>query len=229
MPYCGAAPKPEALAGAWNFDPVLIAALGLAVFGVRRARDRRTFAAAWMLAAVLFVSPLCAWTSALFAVRVTHHVVLAGVLAPMLARAFDLRSGRLFAATAVSIVAFYVWHVPAVYAAALSNDAVYWALTLALLASAMWFWAAIRVAAVPAAVAALLVTMVAMGLLGALLTFAAVPLYAPHLSTTVAWGITPLEDQQLAGLVMWAPAAGLYLAAALTLGWRALGPEPGPA
>ena len=31
------------------------------------------------------------------------------------------------------------------------------------------------------------------------------------------YGLTPLEDQQNAGLIMWAPAAALYLFAAL---WR---------
>ena len=30
-----------------------------------------------------------------------------------------------------------------------------------------------------------------------------------------AWGLAPLQDQQLAGLIMWVPAAGVYLAAAL--------------
>ncbi|MBA3326117.1 MAG: cytochrome c oxidase assembly protein, partial [Rhodobacteraceae bacterium] len=33
---------------------------------------------------------------------------------------------------------------------------------------------------------------------------------------------TPLEDQQLAGLVMWVPAGAIYLAAGLYLGWRVL-------
>jgi len=63
-----------------------------------------------------------------------------------------------------------------------------------------------------------------MGLLGALITFAGTPLYAPHAVSTLAWGLTPLEDQQLAGLVMWAPAAALYLAAALWRGWHMLAP-----
>jgi putative membrane protein len=66
-------------------------------------------------------------------------------------------------------------------------------------------------------VAALLATTVLMGLLGALLTFAPVALYAPHTLTTAAWGLTPLEDQQTAGLIMWIPAAGVYLASALSI------------
>jgi len=72
-------------------------------------------------------------------------------------------------------------------------------------------------------VAALLISTVQMGLLGALITFAGAPIYAPHLLTTLAWGMSPLEDQQLAGLVMWVPSAALYLAAAIWIGHRELG------
>ena len=41
------------------------------------------------------------------------------------------------------------------------------------------------------------------------------PLYAPHLATTAPYGLSPLEDQQLAGLIMWVPASLPYLAVAL--------------
>src|SRR5690606_9227535 len=93
-----------------------------------------------------------------------------------------------------------------------------------LLGAAVWFWSGVRHARAPAAVGALLATMVQMGLLGALITFAGQPLYAPHLAATLAWGLSPLEDQQAAGLIMWAPAAGFYLAAALAILGRRLGP-----
>jgi cytochrome c oxidase assembly factor CtaG len=49
------------------------------------------------------------------------------------------------------------------------------------------------------------------GLLGALLTFFGRPLYLAYLPTTAAWGLTPLEDQQLAGLIMWIPASLIHL------------------
>ncbi len=48
--------------------------------------------------------------------------------------------------------------------------------------------------------------------LGAILTFAARPLYATHATGTRLWGLTPLADQQLAGAVMWVPAGAVYLA-----------------
>jgi hypothetical protein len=59
------------------------------------------------------------------------------------------------------------------------------------------------------------------GALGGLLTFAAVPWYSAYQGNTALWGITPLEDQQLAGLIMWVPTGALYLCAGLGLfaGW----------
>ena len=58
---------------------------------------------------------------------------------------------------------------------------------------------------------------VVMGVFGAILTFAPAPWYSSHLLTTALWHLTPLEDQQLAGVVMWAPASLAYLAAASLL------------
>jgi putative membrane protein len=53
------------------------------------------------------------------------------------------------------------------------------------------------------------------------------PLYTAHFGTTGAWGLTPLEDQQLAGLLMWVPAGLVYLAALIPLALRVLrGPQP---
>jgi putative membrane protein len=58
-----------------------------------------------------------------------------------------------------------------------------------------------------------------------LITFAGRPLYEPHLASTLAWGIAPLADQQLAGIVMWAPGSVAYLLAALRIGARWLRPR----
>ena len=176
-----------------------------------------------MLLLVLFVSPFCALTSALFSARVTHHVLLTAVAAPLIVAALPKigkMPGSLAGWTAIQALIFWAWHSPGLYAWGLSSDGGYWLMQLTLLGSAIGFWIAIRRASAPASVAALLATMVQMGLLGALITFSGSPLYAPHLASTVAWGYTPLEDQQLAGLIMWAPAAALYLAAALALAGR---------
>ena len=231
-PYCGMAPVPGELLGRWNLDPFLLLALAAAALTyVRLPCDRRgspgAFAAAWLLAAMLFVSPFCALTSALFSARVTHHLLLAIGLAPLLVLAVrNLRvPGGVAVWTAIQAVTFWLWHAPSVYAAALASDGIYWAMQISLLATATGFWMSVRAASAPAAAGALLATMVQMGILGALITFAGQPVYEPHLATTSPWGLSALEDQQLAGLVMWAPGAGFYLAAAILLVGRWLNRE----
>jgi hypothetical protein len=54
-----------------------------------------------------------------------------------------------------------------------------------------------------------------------LLTFAPIPWYSAYQGNTTLWGITPVEDQQLAGLIIWVPTVALYLCAGLGLfaGW----------
>jgi putative membrane protein len=52
-----------------------------------------------------------------------------------------------------------------------------------------------------------------MGLLGALLTFAPRALFEPHQATTLPWGLSPLADQQLGGLIMWVPGCSLFFLA----------------
>lgn len=218
VPYCGAAPLPAEWLTRWNLDPLPIA-VTVALFFLLRARGASLapLLGGCAVALVLFVSPLCAMASALFSVRVVHHVVLTTVVAPMIALAMPRRGRGLTAWTLAHAAIFWGWHAPAAYAFALSSDVAYWLMELSLLVSALGFWRAVRAAPAPAAIGALLVTMVQMGLLGALLTFAATPLYDWHAVTTLAWGFAPVEDQQLAGLIMWVPGAGFYLFAALRL------------
>ena len=234
-PYCGAAPSPGEWLTRWNFDPLLLAGLAGAAlawhFAIgREAPERRKwFASAFALLLILFVSPFCALTSALFSARVVHHVLLTAAVAPMLV--LSLPAGRLRLPgplafwTAAQALIFWAWHAPGLYALALSSDSVYWLMQLTLLGSAFGFWSVLRRSSEPASVAALLATMVQMGLLGALITFAGSALYSPHFASTLPWGLEPLEDQQLAGLIMWAPAAAVYLAAALVIAGRWLSRE----
>ncbi|WEK56631.1 MAG: cytochrome c oxidase assembly protein [Candidatus Brevundimonas phytovorans] len=225
-PYCGPAPDPADVLGRWNGDPVLLMVLGLLVAcGVFLALKSRPGSSSSLGAAgvlvVVFISPLCALSSALFTARTLNHLLLLLAAAPLLALWLPrLMAPRLALATAVQAVIFWAWHAPDLYAAALSNDLIYWIMQLTILGSAVWFWAAVRASNAAAAVAGLLAAMLLMGLLGALIVFAGQPLYAPHFATTLAWGMTPLEDQQAAGLIMWAPAAAAYLLVAL---WRISG------
>lgn len=225
-PYCGVGATPADVLARWNADPVLLAALTLVAAGLWRVRAPPAGWAVWGLAVMLFVSPLCALSSALFAARTVHHVLLVAALAPLAAWALPpLRAPGLGLVTLAATAVFWAWHAPAAYALAMSHDGAYWLMQASLFAVALWFWIAVRAARPLAAVAALLVSTVQMGLLGALLTVADRAVYAPHAATTLAWGLTPLQDQQAAGLIMWAPAAAIYLAVAMVLLGRQLAPR----
>jgi len=222
LPYCGGAPLPAELLTRWNFDPVLIALLAAAFLLCRRAGGRvGPLVAGFAALAILFVSPLCALASALFSARTVHHVLLIALAAPLIAIALPRlgqgRRGALAAWTLAHAAILWAWHAPAAYAFALASYGGYALMQLTLLGSAIGFWRAVIASPGPAAGTALLATMMQMGLLGALLTFAGTAIYRWHWITTQAWSLSPLEDQQLAGLVMWVPGAGAYLFAALYL------------
>ena len=231
-PYCGEAPGPEIWLSRWNLDPVLgvgLLLLAVALWRVSAGRDvgrgqLLSLPGAWALTVVLYVSPLCALSSAFFTVRVIHHIALVLAIAPLLAFGLEPWLRRvpapLWSSTAIAAAVFWTWHAPAPYAAALSSDSIYALMQLTLLASATAFWTAVRRSGPVAAMAAILITTVSMGLLGALITFAGQPLYEPHFASTLSWGVSPLEDQQLAGIMMWAPGSIAYLAAAMGIGWR---------
>ena len=236
IPYCGEAPGPEIWLSRWNLDPVLCGVLFLLALALwlpssddLAPRRRLSLRAAWALTFVLYVSPLCALSSAFFTVRVVHHMALVLAIAPLLAFGLEPWLRRLpaplWTATTIAAVVFWIWHAPAPYAAALSSDGIYALMQFTLLASAMGFWMAVRRSRPASALGAILVTTVLMGLLGALITFAARPLYPPHFASALSWGVSPLEDQQLAGIVMWAPGSFAYLAAAMWIGWRWMSAE----
>lgn len=213
VPYCGAAPLPAEWLGQWNTDPLLVFALAAASLVMLRGEGKAWRMAGMLVLAVAFVSPLCALASALFSARVLHHVLIVAVAAPLIAAGIRWRPRNIGVAFAAHTVLLWLWHAPQPYALALSSDTAYWLMEATLFGSAIWLWCAIMAPGRGAVVA--LATLAQMGLLGALLTFAGRPLYAAHALTTAPWGLSPLEDQQLAGLLMWVPAAVPYFGYAL--------------
>jgi len=227
--YCGPAPEPGNLFQSWNLDlPALALSAGLAVtfFVLRPGSNRIAFGGAIMLLLLLFMSPLCALTAALFSARAVHHVLLVAAVAPLLALAFPSRTRLVGTGTiaGIHVVIFWFWHAPPIYEVAGTNPWAYWTMQLTLLGSAVWLWQRVFDPSekTGSVLMALLATTIQMGLLGALLTFAPNALYDIHFLTTLPFGLTPLQDQQLAGLIMWVPAALPYLAAALWRAWPLL-------
>lgn len=228
--YCGPAPTPESLFVAWSLDLVALGAASAFVIAhlATRSDGRLSLTLGVGLFLFLFLSPLCALTAALFSARAVHHVLLAAVVAPLLVVALGglsvVRRPPLSVggSLALSTIAMWIWHVPPLYDAAITFAPLYWLMQATLLGTGgLFWWAVLSPSARPgAAMVGLLGAVVQMGMLGALLTFAGRPLYAAHALTTAPFGLSPLEDQQLAGLILWVPAAAPYVAAAVLIALR---------
>lgn len=224
VPFCGTPPLPSDLWMRWTFDPLLIA--GLAAFAVAlalTATHRRAAVLGWALTAVLFVSPLCAASIALFSARVAQHVLLVLVAAPLIARALGPRAWPVLPMAVVFAGVFWLWHLPAPYALTLASDTIYWAMHLSTFGAAIVLWRSVgaAVANAPGQVTlGLVLTAGQMTLLSVLLFFSRDPWHAWHMATTLPYGIGPLADQQLAGAIMWVGGGALLLIGIAGLSWR---------
>jgi len=121
------------------------------------------------------------------------------------------------AAWLVHALVLWLWHVPAAFEAALASEGVH-ALqhTSFVLAALLYWWSVIgHERRQGAAMASLFTTMIHTGALGALLTLSPVGWYPAYATRTLAFGLDPLEDQQLGGLIMWIPAGAAYVACGL--------------
>ena len=125
-------------------------------------------------------------------------------------------------------IALWAWHVPSFFTAALEQEGIHILQHTTFLVSALFFWWAVfghdprRTQGTGQAIALLFTTMLHTAALGALLSLAPTPWYAPYIPTSNALGIDPVDDQQLGGLVMWVPAGLAYVVAALVLLGRLL-------
>jgi putative membrane protein len=227
LPYCGMPPSPETVLSRFNLDPVLIAALIVAAtlhWRYLRGRDGVYFAGAgWAVTGLALISPLCALSVSLFAARVGQHMVLILCAAPLLALAAPTVSTRwarphLWLATLAFFAALWFWHMPGPYGATFARTPIYWAMHLTLFGSAVALWRALLRSPRQISGDVLLaggLTSMQMGFLGAILTASSRALYFPHLATTQLWGLTPLQDQELGGVLMWVPGIALFLWAAI--------------
>jgi putative membrane protein len=126
------------------------------------------------------------------------------------------------AAWSAQAIALWLWHVPSAFEATIDSELVHAAQHTTFLVTSLLFWWSVihgcrRHGAYGAAVISLFTTFVYTGALGALLTFSRVAWYPGYALSSAAFGLTSMEDQQLAGLIMWLPASTSYLVAALAL------------
>ncbi|MFN0073392.1 MAG: cytochrome c oxidase assembly protein, partial [Chloroflexota bacterium] len=190
-------------------------------------------------------SPLESWSAHWLTAHMAQHMLLMLVAAPLLVisrpwivglvllpvtlRKWALRARRwrwigLFLSPLVAWVAhalaLWVWHAPRFYEAALRSE------PLHLLEHAMFFFTAgvfwqslfpmyrSNRAQTGLVILLLFTFSLQSGLLGALITFTPTPWYTWYLTDHSAGA---LQDQQLAGLIMWIPGGFVYLAAALAV------------
>ncbi len=121
----------------------------------------------------------------------------------------------------------WLWHTPALYNAALRSDFIHAVEHFSFMAGAylLWSWL-ISVQHSRGgpnsdrqgiAILIVFITVMQSGVLGAILTFARTPLYEMHAGYTDLWGLSLLQDQQIAGLLMWVPMGLTFTLVALLL------------
>jgi cytochrome c oxidase assembly factor CtaG len=123
-------------------------------------------------------------------------------------------------ATLLHGLAIWAWHAPLLFRAALAHEWVHWLQHASFFGTALLFWWALaRSVAMRRlqGIGHLFVTSVHTSLLGALLVFSPRPWFEFQSPAAAHWGLTILEDQQLAGLIMWIPGGSIYAGAALAL------------
>lgn len=205
------------------------------------------FALGWTTLAVALISPLHWLGEHLFTFHMVEHEIVMAVSAPLMVmarpiaalmwgmpRRFRLSAGRLMrtgivrkawaflsqgsVATFLHALAIWAWHAPVLFDAAIENVAMHRLQHLSFFATAILFWWSVLWRSNRGAAAwHLFVTMLHTGVLGALMALAPRVLYVMQTRTAQDWGLTPLEDQQLAGLMMWVPAGTIYVGAALAM------------
>lgn len=127
-----------------------------------------------------------------------------------------------FTVLVIHAAVLWGWHIPVMYEAALHNETVHVVQHLGFFVSAALFWWALihgRYGKLGYGIGVLYVFATAMHtqILGALLTFGSRIWYPTHAERTAAAGLAAVEDQQLAGIVMWIPFGVIFVFIGLAL------------
>jgi cytochrome c oxidase assembly factor CtaG len=180
---------------------------------------RRAALAAALLVTGAVIWPLGPLGQQLFAFHMAQHLLLIALAAPLaVLGGVRIKLRPVFAWT-LFVGTFLFWHVPAAFQAAALHH-----LTLVELASILFtaiiFWSAVLGdSKLSDGARALMVMMaaVATDLPGVVMLFAPRAICVMPGENAAAFGLTPLEDQQLAGLFMWVPANLVFFAIATFL------------
>jgi putative membrane protein len=116
----------------------------------------------------------------------------------------------------------WMWHVPLLYQATLDNEFIHALQHISFFGTALLFWWTLihgRYGRLGYGVAFVYVFTTALhtSILGALMTFTQRVWYPLYDGRTAAWHLSPLEDQQLGGLIMWIPSGIVFLVVGLAM------------
>lgn len=115
----------------------------------------------------------------------------------------------------------WLWHLPILYEAALGNELIHILEHISFFATSLLYWWSILHTAdtnwvgYGSSLLSLFTMSLQGGLLGALMTFSEIAWYPAYADSVIAWGLTLIQDQQLAGILMWLPMGLIYLLGAL--------------
>lgn len=128
-------------------------------------------------------------------------------------------------AAAIFSAPIILWHLPPFYEAAMRHHGLHIVQHLVFLATAVVMWWPVLSpvpelprASYPGQMLYLFLLGIPMSIVGAMITLADAPLYPFYAAAPRVWGLTPLQDQQIGGLIMWVP-GGLVFWAAMTVVW----------
>ncbi len=211
----------------------------------RQARPTLLFLAGIFTIFLALASPIHELGEHLFTVHMIEHELIMAVAAPLLVQARPgglmlwawpdrgrkaiaplfaegaLRRGWRWLtspiiATIFHGLAIWIWHAPALFDATVDSLALHRLQHVSFLATGVFFWwAMIWRAGQGNAAWHLFVTMMHTSILGALIALSPRVLFVAQTRFAPEWGMTALEDQQLAGLLMWVPGGIVYAGAAL--------------
>jgi putative membrane protein len=138
-----------------------------------------------------------------------------------------------WSATLIFSAVLLVWHIPALYDATLTTEPIHVVEHLSFIAVGVIFWWAIidplrgadrrRWVGTFAKIAMLVGSGIPPTALGLLFTIAPRPFYDFYARAPRLWGLTPVTDQQLAGVVMFGAGNLIYFAAVVMVFWRLFG------
>lgn len=205
----------------------------LAAPPIARLSGAAALAGGLAVLALLWAGPLPEVARVAFSPHMLLHLGVTVVAAPLVAlglarlaaERFRFTAGAAVAAAALEMAVVWGWHAPGPHEAAALDPFMFWLQQGSFVAAGVFVWLACFQGrgrgALLAGVLGMLLTFMHMSMLGALLALTPELLYAPAVCRG-AFGLSPLEDQRLAGGLMAIGGGAPYLVGGLVLAARLL-------